>query len=160
MYSLMVFIIFLQETLVLEDRLGDLAFIDEKYDSIGIGAIYSERAISASSGRAEGGLACLWKRDGNFKILKIILEDKLLALQMQIGSHCILLVNVYVKSDLWEVNTHNEYLEYFGPIPILSYFSSIKARSPNLSSKTKVSWRNMISKDASVKSLIKLNVFP
>ena len=109
-------IIFLQETLVLEDRLGDLAFIDEKYDSIGIGAIYSERAISASSGRAEVGLACLWKRDGNFKILKIILEDKLLALQMQIGSHCILLVNVYVKSDLWEVNTHNEYLEYLGQL--------------------------------------------
>ena len=108
--------------------MGDLAFIDEKYDSIGIGAIDSKRAISASSGRAEGGLACLWKRDGKFKILKIILEDKLLALQIQISSHCILLVNVYVRSDLWEVNTHNEYLEYLGQLENLManvHFDSI-----------------------------------
>ena len=55
-------IIFLQETLLLEDRQGDLAFVDERYESAGIGAYYSEKALKSNAGRAEGGLACLWKK--------------------------------------------------------------------------------------------------
>ena len=66
-------IVFLQETLLLEEKLGDLAFIDENYDSVGVGAIYSEKALAANAGRAEGGLACLWKKNANFKVNKIII---------------------------------------------------------------------------------------
>ena len=77
-------IIFLQETLVLEDRLGDLAFIDENYDSIGLGAQYSEKAITANAGRSEGGLACLWRRDGDFSISKIVLEEKYIIWRQEI----------------------------------------------------------------------------
>ena len=104
-------IIFLQETLVTKDRLGDLAFIDEHYDNIGIGAVYSNKALVANAGKCEGGLACLWKRNGDFNISKIVIEDKFIVLQVQMGNKNILLVNVYIKSDLWEARTHNAYLD-------------------------------------------------
>ena len=104
-------IIFLQETLVTEDRLGDLAFINELYDYIGTGAHYSDKALASNAGRCEGGLACLWKRDGNFNINKIVTDDKFIVLQLQMGNKTILLVNVYIKSDLWEARTQNAYLE-------------------------------------------------
>ena len=55
-------LLFLQETFVTEDRLGDLAFIDENYEAVGSRAVYFERAIESNAGRCEGGMACLWKR--------------------------------------------------------------------------------------------------
>ena len=36
-------IIFLQETFLTEEKLGELDFIDENYESVGVGATYSER---------------------------------------------------------------------------------------------------------------------
>ena len=36
-------IIFLQETFVVDDKLGEIDYIDEFYESIGVGAVYSEK---------------------------------------------------------------------------------------------------------------------
>ena len=109
-------IIFLQETFVLEERLGDLGFVDEDYDCIGLGATYSERTLTTNAGRAEGGLACLWKRNAYFTINDVILEDKFVGLVLNIQDKNILLVNVYIKSDLWETGTHDAYLDYLSQL--------------------------------------------
>ena len=112
-------IIFLQETFVLEDRLGDLEFIDENYDCVGLAATYSDRALTTNAGRAEGGLACLWKRNTHFKVNDVILEDKFIGLVLNIANKNILLVNVYIKSDQWEVGTHDAYLDYLSQLELL-----------------------------------------
>ena len=96
-------ILFLQETLLLEDRLGDLAYINENYDAVGTGSVYSEKALVANAGRSEEGLACLWKRNGDFSVVKVIKDENFIGMQILIGNCLILLVNVYIKSDLWEV---------------------------------------------------------
>ena len=74
--------IFLQETMVTENRLGDLSFIDEGYDAVGSSSTYSEKALESNSGRSEGGLACLWRRDANFKIAKIVIEKNFVVLSL------------------------------------------------------------------------------
>ena len=112
-------IIFLQETFVLEDRLDDLTYIDENYESIGVAAEYSEKAISSNAGRAEGGLACIWKKNAPFKVDKIILQDNLIGIRLMLGNHSILLVNVYVRSVSWEISTVDAYLEYLNQLESL-----------------------------------------
>ena len=111
--------VFLQETLLLEDRQGDLMFIDENYDSAGLGAYYSEKALLTNAGRAEGGLACLWRKNSCFEISKVIVEDKYMALEVAVGNDKILLVNVYIKSDLWEARTLDAYLNYLNDLEYL-----------------------------------------
>lgn len=59
-------IIFLQETFVVEDKLGILDFVDEHYESVGVPATYSEKALIANAGRPSGGLAILWKKNSRF----------------------------------------------------------------------------------------------
>ena len=68
--------------------------------------------MTAIAGRCGAGLACLWKRNGDFNINKIVTEEKFIVLQVQIGNKDILLVNVYIESNLWEARTHNSYLDY------------------------------------------------
>ena len=46
-------IIFLQETMVTENRLDDLSYIDENYDSIGSASVYSEKALESCGGRSK-----------------------------------------------------------------------------------------------------------
>ena len=49
-------------------------------------------------------------------ISKIVIEEKFIVLQVQMGNKNILLVNVYIKSDLWEARTHNAYLDYLSQL--------------------------------------------
>ena len=115
-------IIFLEETLLLEDRQGDLAFIDERYESVRVGAYYSEKPLTANAGRAEGGLACLWKKDAAFKVTKIFMEEKYLGIEVTFGNRKALIVNVYIRSDIWEARTLDAYLNYLSDLEHL--FSS------------------------------------
>lgn len=103
-------IIFLQETMVTENRLGDLSFIDENYDSIGSASVYSEKALESCGGRSEGGLACLWRKDASFKIDKVVIEKNYIVMTIKVNSLIIVLVNVYLRSDIWEIRTLNDYL--------------------------------------------------
>ena len=104
-------LIFLQETLVTEAKLGDLQFIDENYEIVGSGSVYSERALESNAGRSEGGLACLWLKKAPFKVEKVTIERNFVIMSVIINSVTIIFVNVYIRSDLWEIHTLNDYLE-------------------------------------------------
>ena len=112
-------IIFLQETLITEDKLGNLHFIDENYEVVGSGSVYSERALESNAGRSEGGLACLWKRSAPFKVQKVIIEKNFIVMSLLINGVTIVFVNVYIRSDLGEVRTLNDYLESLMRLEIL-----------------------------------------
>ena len=71
-------IIMLQETMLTNERLGDLGFIDENYESVGVGATFSEKSLESMSGRPQGGMACLWKTNSVFNVDKIVLEDNMI----------------------------------------------------------------------------------
>ena len=104
-------IIFLQETFIVEDKLGFLDCIDDSYESVGVGAVYSEKAITSVAGRPQGGIACLWRVDSVFKIYDIVLENNMCVLFITIGNIRVVLVNVYLKSDIWEIETESVYLD-------------------------------------------------
>ena len=74
---------FLQETLITEEKLGNLHF-------------YSERALESNAGRSEGGLACLWKRSAPFKVQKVIIEKNFIVMPLLINGITIVFVNVYI----------------------------------------------------------------
>lgn len=104
-------IILLQETFVTEDKLGLLDFIDENYDCFGVAATFSERSLISCAGRPEGGMAVLCKKDSSFTVNKVILETNFIILNILVGNFSIILVNVYLNSDVWEVSTLNKYLQ-------------------------------------------------
>ena len=104
-------VIFLQETFVVEEKLGQLDFIDEKYDCIGVPAVYSEKVLVAGAGRPEGGLAVLWKKNSLFKVNGIVLENNFIIFNILLNGIQILLVNVFLNSDIWEVATLEKYLQ-------------------------------------------------
>ena len=97
--------IFLQETLVVENRLGELSFIDENYDVVGLSSVYSDKALKSNAGRSEGGPACLWRKDASYQIDKIIIENDYIIMSITTDSVVIVLVNVYIRSDIWEART-------------------------------------------------------
>lgn len=103
-------IIFLQETFVTEDKLGLIDYIDENYDCFGVPATFSEKSLVACAGRPEGGMAVLCKKDSSFTINKVVLESNFILINILIGNLSIILVNVYLNSDVWEVATLNRYL--------------------------------------------------
>lgn len=103
-------IIFLQETFLIEEKIGELDFIDDNYECIGVPAIYSARVLTAGAGRPEGGMAILWKKDSKFKINRVMLENNFMALNVEMKGIKVLLVNVYLNSDIWEVSTLEKYL--------------------------------------------------
>ena len=74
-------IICLQETFITEDKLGILDYVDENYESIGVPAAYSEKALTANAGRPEGGMAVLWRRNSNFTIKKVSLEKNFMMIK-------------------------------------------------------------------------------
>ena len=104
-------VIFLQETFLTEDKLGLLDYIDEDYECVGVGAVYSERALFSVAGRPQGGMACLWKLDSPFKVDNVILENNLCVLFITIGNIKVLLVNVYFNSDIGDIATQSAYLD-------------------------------------------------
>ena len=64
-------VIMLQETMVTEEHLGILDYIDENYESVGIAATFSDIALTTMAGRPRGGLACLWRSNSSFIIEKV-----------------------------------------------------------------------------------------
>ena len=104
-------IILLQETFITEEKLGDIDSIDENYESVGVGAKYSEKNLVSGTGRPEGALVCLWKSNAWFDVDKIVLEDNICVICISIGVIKILVVNVYLNSDIWETSTLARYLE-------------------------------------------------
>ena len=104
-------IVFLQETFVVDDKLGQIDFIDEFYESVGVGAIYSEKSLTSVSGRPMGGMACLWRNGSHFKVDKIVLDRNICIFSISVMNLKIVLVNVYLNSDVWESATLAKYLE-------------------------------------------------
>ena len=111
--------IFLQETFVTEDKLGQLDYIDENYESAGLSAVYSEQSLVSMSGRPRGGMACLWRTDSMLLINKVILEDNICILCVSFNNFKMILVNVYIKSDIWEVATQAEYLNMLNKLEMI-----------------------------------------
>ena len=85
-------LIFLQETLVTEDRMGELQFIDENYEAVGVCSVFSDIALETNAGRSEGGLACLWRKGSPFTIIEIITEKDFIVLSLEINSLIIVLL--------------------------------------------------------------------
>ena len=104
-------LIFLQETMIIENRMDDLFFIDENYEVVGSASVYSKKAIESNSGRSEGGLACLWRKDSQFTVDSIITTTSYILMSLRFGSLTLVMVNVYLRSDIWEVRTLNAYLD-------------------------------------------------
>ena len=103
-------IIMLQETMLIADRLGDLGFIGEDYESVGIGAVFSEKSLESISGRPQGGIACLWRKNSVFNVDKIVLDENIIIMCISIGDFKILFINLYLNSDLLDSITLNNYL--------------------------------------------------
>ena len=112
-------IIMLQETMLTNERLGDLGFIDENYESVGVGATFSDKSLESMSGRPQGGMACLWKANSVFNIDKIVLENNMIIMCISIRNIKIVLVNVYLNSDLWETSTLNNYLNTLSNLELI-----------------------------------------
>ena len=92
-------IIFLQETFLIEEKLGLLDHIDYNYHSIGIPAVYSENVLSSLKGRPSGGLACLFKKNAPFSIEIIKSDARYGIINCKLNSQNIILVNVYMPYD-------------------------------------------------------------
>ena len=95
-------IIFLQETFVTEEKLGMLDFIDERYNSIGASAYFSEKCLTGLTGRPMGGLACLWRTDALFSVQTLLINSDYIVLNIKFNTTSLILVNVYLRSDLGE----------------------------------------------------------
>ena len=112
-------VIMLQETMLTDEKLGDLGFIDENYESVGVGATFSDKSLESMSGRPQGGMACLWKSNSLFNVDKLALEDNIITMCISIGHIKVVLVNVYLNSDLWETNTLNNYLNTLNKLELI-----------------------------------------
>ena len=97
--------------MIIENRMSDLNYIDENYEVVGSAFVYSGKAIESNSGRSEGGLACLWRKDSHFTVDKIITTANYIVMSLMFGSLTLAMVNVYLRSDIWEVRTLNAYLD-------------------------------------------------
>ena len=62
-------------------------------------------------GRPEGGLAILWRKDLQLKINSIFVENNFIVFSFSIYGFDVVLINVYLNSDIWEAATLNKYLE-------------------------------------------------
>ena len=101
-------IIFLQETLITDDNIRLLDFIDETYSGLGVGAIFSDKSIATSAGRPMGGLACIYKNNLNVKCLYS--ADDIIVISVNMNNMIIVFVNVYIRSDLGDPYTQAEYI--------------------------------------------------
>ena len=88
-------IILLQETLVIEDKIGILDYIDEKYECIGVPAIYSDKVLCSNAGRPEGGMAIMWKSASKFRVNKVVFENNIMIFNFSVGKENVVIVNVY-----------------------------------------------------------------
>ena len=104
-------IIFLQETFLLNDNLSHLEYVDENYFAVGVGATYSESAIVNVNGRPSGGMAILWRKNVHFDIKLKSLDKDFMVIDVIVGLNKFTLVNLYIRSDLGDVLSYNNYLE-------------------------------------------------
>ena len=66
--------------------------------------------LVAGAGLAEDGLAVLLKKNLLFKVNGIVLENYFIIFNIVLNGIQILLVNIYLNSDIWEVATLEKYL--------------------------------------------------
>lgn len=112
-------LIFLQETMLLDNKLGMLDFIDENYESVGVAATLSDRALAALAGRPQGGMAILFKKSLHLKINEIILQSNFMVFNIAVNGIDLLLVNVYLNSDVWEAVTLQKYLQTLSELSLV-----------------------------------------
>ena len=53
----------------------------------------------------------MWRKDAPFNIEKISIMKDYIVLSVKIGSLILVLVNVYLRSDIWEIRTLDAYLD-------------------------------------------------
>ena len=58
----------------------------------------------------------MWRRDIHYKAKVLLLEANVIAIELLIGCNVILLLNVYIKNDIWEDRTLEMYLETLGKL--------------------------------------------
>ena len=104
-------IIFLQETFVVSDNISILQYVDENYDCIGAGAIYSDKSMVSATGRPMGGMGVMRKRNSNFDIKIVLIENDLIVVDVIVKDRKITLINTYIRSDLGDPESHSNYLE-------------------------------------------------
>ena len=104
-------LILLQETFITSDNIAILNYTDEDYNSIGIGATFSEKNINTLCGRPQGGLAVLWRKDSGFTIELMHNDNDYMAVLISFNNFSFVIVNVYIRSDLGDPVTLNNYLE-------------------------------------------------
>ena len=66
--SMKIDLILLQETFMTSENMSVLNYAYENYNSIGVRADFSENCIRSLSGRPQGGLAVLWRKDSCFTV--------------------------------------------------------------------------------------------
>ena len=74
-------------------------------------ATYSEKVLTSNVGRPECGMAIIWRTASKLKVKKIVFENNFMIFNYTAGNTSIVIVNVYMNSDLWDVETLNKYLE-------------------------------------------------
>ena len=103
-------IVFLQETFITDKKLGIMNYIDENYSNFSFGAHFSEKSIINVSGRPMGGLACLHKANAPFNVKFIFSTRNFIVLELTINNIQITLVNVYLRCDLGDPVSLEQYL--------------------------------------------------
>ena len=114
-------LIFLQETFIIQDKLNIMDYISEHYECISEAATYSDKALTSMAGRPEGGMAILYRKSSRFVINKIELHKSYLILSFNFLGFTIVLVNVYMNSDNWEISTLNKYLSTLAELEDVLY---------------------------------------
>ena len=110
-------IIFLQEILITDDYIIRLLdFIAETYFALDVGGIFSYKLISSTTGRPMGGLVCIYKNYSNVKYLYLVLGIIVISVNMEI-----VLINIYIRSDLGELFTQVDYINNLFEIEAFNY---------------------------------------
>ena len=103
-------LIFLQESFIVDNDLHVIDYVDEDYKGLGVAATYSAKSIESSSGRPMGGLVCLYKTNSISKIKMIKFTEDIMIVRISFGNLEIVFVNIYIRSDLGDPDTHASYL--------------------------------------------------
>ena len=111
--------IFLQESLVTDNDLSTLDFMDENYKCFSIPAIYSEKCIISNAGRPMGGLVCFYKDVDKFNVELMKYTDDIMIVRVTIDDIKICFVNVYIRSDLGDPTSLSSYLEQLNNIDFM-----------------------------------------
>ena len=62
----------------------------------------------------------MWRKDIHYKVKVLLFEANVIAIELLIGCNVILLLNVYIKSDIWEDTTIDMYLETLSKLEDIS----------------------------------------